>query len=233
MNLGNLTMFDYAGILVGLFLTLSIFSYLLGDNALFRFAVHLFIGVSAGYLVVVTWYNIIFPKLLLPLLENEGRSSNLLTTYLPLIFSLLLLTKLVPRLSGMGSPIMAYLIGIGAATAIGGAIMGTLFPQIISTINLFDGQNNSQGLIWYLVLESSFILIGTLSTLIYFHFGARSGANDPGKRAVWIESIAGVGKIFIAITFGAIFANVLIASLTAFVERWNFIGHFFLSLFQS
>ncbi len=39
--------------LVGFLLTLMVFSYLIGDNPLFRIAVYLFIGVSSGYAATV------------------------------------------------------------------------------------------------------------------------------------------------------------------------------------
>jgi predicted membrane protein len=34
--------------IIGFLLSILVFSYLIGDNPLFRFAIHLFIGVSAG-----------------------------------------------------------------------------------------------------------------------------------------------------------------------------------------
>lgn len=233
MSIANLTPIDLVGALVGIFFTLSIFSYALGDNALFRLAIHIFIGVASGYIVVVTWFNVIWPKLILPVLEWENATNDNLTVLVPLLLSLLLLTKLVPRLTTLGSPVMAFLVGIGVATAIGGAVMGTLFPQVIASINLFDFQTRGQNaaLFWILVIESSFILLGTLSALIYFHFGARSHNDEPPQRTGWIELIARIGKFFIAITFGALFAGVLMAALTAFVERWNFILTTFLSIF--
>ena len=42
----------FTGVISFLF-TLLIFSYVLGDNPLFRVAVYIFIGVSAGYIAVV------------------------------------------------------------------------------------------------------------------------------------------------------------------------------------
>ena len=234
MNITNLTPIDLVGTLMGIFFTLSIFSYALGDNALFRLAVHIFIGVASGYIVVVTWFNVIWPKLILPVLEWENTTNYNLTVLVPLLLSLLLFTKLVPRLTTLGSPVMAFLVGIGAATAIGGAVMGTLYPQVIASINLFDFQTRGQNaaLFWIMVIESSFILVGTLSALIYFHFGAHSHNDEPPQRSVWIELIARIGKLFIAITFGALFAGVLMAALTAFVERWNFILTTFLTIFK-
>ena len=52
---------------IGFLLTLLIFSYLIGDNPLFRSAVYIFIGVSSGYAAVVVWHNVLLPKLFQPL----------------------------------------------------------------------------------------------------------------------------------------------------------------------
>ena len=41
-----------------------VFSYLIGDNPLFRIAVYLFIGVSSGYAATVVWHHVLVPKLL-------------------------------------------------------------------------------------------------------------------------------------------------------------------------
>ena len=40
---------DWIGALFGFILTLVVFSYLIGDNPVFRLTLHLFIGVSAGF----------------------------------------------------------------------------------------------------------------------------------------------------------------------------------------
>ena len=130
---------------------------------------------------------------------------------------------------------MAYLVGIGAAIAIGGALIGTLIPQVIATINLFDFQQSTQpeNIYWIVILESVFILTGTLSTLIYFHFGGRSSDGKSTNRSPIIESIATVGKFFIAITFGVLLANVLIASLSTLAAHWYQITTFILSIFKS
>ena len=50
----------------------------------------------------------------------------------------MLVAKAFPRLSILGSPVMAFLVGVGAAVAIGGALLGTLFPQFTATTQLFD-----------------------------------------------------------------------------------------------
>ena len=54
------------GTIIAFALTLMVFSYIFGDNGLFRLATHIFIGVAAGYAAVVVIYNIIIPVILNP-----------------------------------------------------------------------------------------------------------------------------------------------------------------------
>jgi len=235
MNISAFAPEELIGILVGLFLTLCVFSYIFGDNVLFRLAIHIFIGVASGYLGIILLLNVIWPKVIQPIVTWDNQSSNLILLLIPFLLSLLLLTKLIPRLTPVGSPIMAYLVGIGAAIAIGGALMGTLIPQVLATINLFDtqGTNQPDNVFLIFIIESIFILVGTLSTIIYFHFGARSSDGEVFYRSPFIESIANIGKFFIATTFGVLFANVLIASLSILASHWYQITSFILSIIRS
>jgi len=148
--------------------------------------------------------------------------------------SILLFMKAFPRLSGWGSPVVAYLVGIGAATVIGGAVLGTLFPQVLATINLFNfpGLFGNSSPVWVQISNAVVILVGTISALIFFHFGARNSQDRHPERAAWINAVARIGQIFIAITFGVLFAGVYIASMTAFVERMTFSANFILLFFQ-
>jgi hypothetical protein len=219
---------DQTGMVIGFLLTLSVFSYLLRDNALFRLVIHIFIGVAAAYVAAVIWYNVIWPQLLLPL--GSGDAATTWLALVPLLLSILLLAKAIPRLSAAGSPALAFLVGVGAAVAIGGAITGTIVPQVLASINAGATQTTYPGAArtWLDAVNWGLILLGTIATLAYFHFGARRrGAGQPPSRAAWIEEIAGIGKLFIAVTLGAIFAGVYAASLAALVERLGFIVQFF------
>lgn len=233
MNLANMNLADLSGMLVGLFLTLCVFSYLLGDNALFRFAIHIFIGVVAAYTVVVAFYNVIWPQLIIPLIT--GSQADRLFVLVPLLLGALLLTKAAPRLSGWGGISVAYLVGVAVATAVGGAVLGTLFPQIGAAINVFDRKNMPDSGVDFALaaVDGLIILVGTVSTLVYFQFSARSKANQPPKRPRWVESVALIGQIFIAVSFGTIFAGTYAAALTAFIERWHFLVTVIQTLIQS
>lgn len=230
----NAGLADFIGLVMGLVLTLLVFSYLVGDNPLFRFTIHLFVGVSAGFAGAVALRNVILPKVIFPLLDWSGGTVELTFALVPLILSLLLVGKLSTRFARVGNVAMAYLVGVGAATAIGGAVLGTLFPQVLASMNLLSAGSESTGgfMGGITALFSGLIaLTGTLATLIYFHFSARSIPNGESLRHPVIETIARVGQVFIAVTFGVLFAGVYAASLSAFIERWNFIVSFVTSFF--
>ncbi|KAF0111148.1 MAG: Uncharacterized protein FD147_1086 [Chloroflexi bacterium] len=199
-------------------LTLLVFTYLFGENPVFRFVSALFIGVASGYFAVIIIYQVVLPRLVVPLLEGS------LIALIPLVLSGVLLLKLSPRLSRFGNVSMAYLVGAGAAIAIGGAVLGTLFGQIKGAIAAFEPQINAAGISpVLLILEGGFLLLGTLATLTYFNFGAKNTANMGPRRGLIAAIFAWIGKFFIAITLGAVFAGVLTAAITALVERSDFI----------
>jgi len=225
-----------AGVFSFLF-TLLIFSYLIGDNPLFRIAVYIFVGVSSGYIAAVAWWQLIWPRLGYPLIFGSISMAEKGLLLVPLFGSLLIFMKVSPRLAGMGRVVMAFLVGVGAAVTITGALGGTLIPQVFGTINAFDMtsvRGKDIGFFIEAVSSGAIILAGTVFTLIYFHFGARPKADGSMHRLGVIEVMAWVGRIFIGITLGAIFAGVYAAALTALIERisslinfiTNFIGNF-------
>ena len=50
-------------------LTLFVFSFLYKDNPLYKFAEHLFVGVSAGYYIVLNYWTVIVANLYDPLMK--------------------------------------------------------------------------------------------------------------------------------------------------------------------
>lgn len=217
------------GVLSFLF-TILIFSYLIGDNPLFRIAVYIFVGVSSGYVAAVAWWQVIVPRLIYPL--AFGSVLEKAFAAIPLLGAVLILMKISPRLAGLARIAMAFLVGAGAAVIIAGALSGTLIPQVSATIHAFDVNAASARNISVIevMFNGAFILAGTVFTLIYFHFGARPKADGSMRRQGLIEISAWVGRIFIGITLGAIFAGVYAAALTALIERIssliNFFGNF-------
>src|SRR5690606_27428230 len=94
----------------------------------FRIAVHLLVGVSAGYAGVVTVNRVVVP-VLSQLLADPTSPENTLWL-IPVILSLLLLFKWFRPVSWLGNTSAGILVTIGAAVAFVGAIAGTVIPQV-------------------------------------------------------------------------------------------------------
>jgi len=99
-------------------------------------------------------------------------------------------------------------------------VTGTIFPQTGAAIDEV-GRNSFEGVL---------MLFGTISTLIYFQFSAKRGDDGEYRRNLLTRIFSFIGKVFIAITFGVLFAGVYSAALTAFIERLDFLSSFITSL---
>jgi hypothetical protein len=152
--------------------------------------------------------------------------NQLLLGVIPLILGATLLAKLSPRISWIGSFAMAMLVGVGAATALGGALLGTLIPQAQAAMDAFDLRSSANPALKF--IEAGVMLVGTVVTLAAFQFGAKRAPDGTPKRNVLLEWVASFGRLFIAITFGVLFAGVYMAALTAMIERLNSIIKFFI-----
>lgn len=213
---------DLIWTVIAFFLTLLVFSYILGDNPLFRAVSYLFVGVSAGYIATLILFQVIFPRLLSPLLFSPLNEKLLIS--LPALLGLLLLFKLSRKLSALGNVSMAFLVGTGAAVIIGGAVTGTLFGQIRGTVIPFDLSNaGSPAEAGLQLLGALVMLVGTVTTLVYFQFSAHPKTGQAPVLPAITRVLSKIGQIFIAITLGALYAGVLAAAVVALIERLDFL----------
>ncbi len=209
---------DLLGGVVGLVLTLMILSYLLGDNPLFRIAMYLFVGVAAGYAVVVAVQNVLIPQLIAPVLAMGSQTVDVGAVTLlgfSWLLALLFLLKLQPA-NQIGRFPLALLAGVGAAVAVGGAITGTLLPQASATA--FPIQFSDPGAL----LTGVIIAAGVAATLLTFHYGVRlsTRGEGPGPVAQIIQTgIAPIGRILIGLTFGVMYAGLIAGAAAALAER--------------
>ena len=209
-------MFDMEtiGLWASFILTLMIFSYLLGDNLLYRLAVYVFAGLAAGYSAIVTWDGVIVPWLQDTLLQPNATLDQLALGVAPLLVGLLLLARSwSPRGDGLSRLALAFLIGVGTAVALNGAVHGTLLPMLRST-----GEGVVPG-----DLNGILLAAGVVCTLAYFQYQARRRPEGPDRRRPHVKLLAVVGQGIIVVTLGAIYAAAILTSLTIFSERLGFL----------
>lgn len=208
---------DTIGLLIGFTLTLMIYSYIIGDNPLFRLGVNILVGVSGGYTSVVVLRTIILP-VFAQLIANPISIDSLLWL-VPILLALLLILQRLPGFAWLGDNALALMIGVGSAIALVGAITGTLLPQILRF-----GDNLDLGL-----LESIIVAVLTVCTLLTFYFTGKNTGDGEWKRPLWLRGIVPIGQTVLVITFGFLFATVISTSLVLLTQR---IDYYFTQLMQ-
>jgi len=204
-------MSEVAGLVVSAALTLFILSYLAGDNPLYRLALYLFIGGLVGYSFGIVLRDVLVEMALAGVLSRTSRA------VVPVVLGILLLFKGFPEQGYIGNLSIAYLIGVGTAVAMGGALLGTLAPQIaaagraISPVSLTSFR--------FGLVDGLMVVVGTVATLLSFTF-VRPKRQE--RQAAWERILGGVGwvgRVFLVSAFGITFAGALTASLSILIGR--------------
>ncbi|MBI4229591.1 MAG: hypothetical protein HY608_02025 [Planctomycetes bacterium] len=201
---------NLAGPWIEVALTLCIFSFLYRDNPLFKFAEHLFLGVSVGYLFIQVVFDTFKPKVVDPL--SQGHWAVLV----PVFFGLLVLTRAVPRLAWLSRWTFALIVGFGAGVAIPSIIHTNILSQIAGTIRPIphrpEGGFSTYGMA---DLGTDFsnllVIVGVLSVLVYFFYSIEH--KGP------IRHVARLGTLFLMVSFGAAFGYTVMARMSLLYGR--------------
>jgi hypothetical protein len=198
------------GLIVGAVLTAMVLSYIVGDSFLFRLAVYILIGAGAAYAAVVVIFDVLWPTIQEALARAaQGNYGLLVIVVIGLVLGIMVWFKASPRLAWIGNLSMGYLIGVGAATVLGGVIIGTLGPQIVAAgapVTSPSGGTPS-------VIMTIIAAVGAIITLLSFGY-YRVGRNSPMQ----LINVTG-RRFFLMIGLGAIFALVFMASVTLLLDR--------------
>jgi len=200
---------ELIGIWVSAILTLLIFSFLYKDNPLYKFAEHLFVGISAGYGVALEYHNVFLPNLWRPLNDASIPLVNRLPLLLPFLFGLLLFTRFFEKISWLSRWSLGLIIGIFAGIAIIGYGSGDLVLQIRA--NLLPLWTDK----WLTSFNNLLLTIGLITSLIYFFFSREhKGA---------FGATARVGIWFLMISFGASFGYTVMSRMSLLIGRVYFL----------
>jgi hypothetical protein len=192
------------GLITSFTLTLLIFSYLLGDNFLYRLAVSFFVGLTAAFTTIAVLRSVIIPYFIW---SNTGDALVFAYIFLPAaVLATLLLLKPIPALKSLTNVALAFLIAVGSAVALVGAVNGTIIPLIADT-TVIEGDMLS-------IVNGIIVLIGVVTSLLYFRYQAKLNPDGTVTQGRIITVLRNIGQGFIVVTLGAIYATAILTSLT-------------------
>jgi hypothetical protein len=207
------------GIWIAALLTIAIYSFLYKDNPIYRFAESLLVGVSVGFLIVVTFDTTFVPKALDPLISNfkglinTGSGSSFidfLLILIPITLGALMFARFVPGWAWLSRIALALYIGFGAGASIPANMQSLILNQIEATIRPFLTLRN-----FITVFNALIILCGMISTLFYFFFSKPHTGN--------FGRVARIGTYFLMIFFGATFGYTVMARISLLIGRLTFL----------
>jgi hypothetical protein len=205
------------GVWVAALLTLAVLSAAFAENHLSRAALAVLVGATVGYVAAMTGRAVLWPRAMLIWRDPLGQWPLLLWFFL----GLLLLTRGLPSASWLSDLSLAYLVGVGAALAIGGALLGTAVPQVIAAAA--EPRQVRPGA-WLAAVNVLLVAVGTGGVLFRFTY---TGLGGKGLLArLWsgiAKSWGRVGYVFLLVAFGALFATATISLLALLASRLQFL----------
>ncbi len=212
-------------VLLGGIATLAIFSFLVRENAFYRFFEHVFIGLAAAVLPVLTIRDFLWPKILEPMLGldivvypdgtvSEPYQPLYLLYLIPMAFGSLYYFIYSKRHAWLARLVIGFSLGLSGALAIRGFFAEAL-PQIVGSFKPLIVYINGN----FSAAESfnNVLFVATLLLVFnYFFFTFGKEGSIQGK-------IAPLGRPLLMVCFGAFFGSTVMARLSLLVERVQFI----------
>ncbi len=190
---------------IAAFFTLAIFSFLYKDNPFYRIAEHIFVGVSAAYGLIITYYNAFLPYVYTPLIKGD------FIVIIPVLIGLLFFARFIPKISWLVRIPIVVAMGWGAGVGLPRTFQQNIFEQLkasILTVNSFP--NVWQG-IFNIIMFAGIIL-----TLSYFFFSRKENNKV-------FNTTSKIGTIFIMVSFGATFGYTVMARVSLLIGRILFL----------
>ena len=204
-------MLAIVGVWFAIGLTLCVYSFLYKDNPFFKFAEHLFVGVSAGYLLANTFHHVFLPYIYNPLkLGVTAGKYREFAVLIPAFLGMMMFSRFVPRYGWMVRWPFAFLMGYSAGAKIPVTMQADIFYQIRGTVEPFASPDS----IWP-IINSGLVMLGVMCTLIYFFFSRERKGITGG--------LSEVGIIFLMIGFGASFGYTVMARISLLIGRVDFL----------
>jgi hypothetical protein len=208
------------------FCTISIYSFLIKENQIFRFFEHIFIGIAAGLLPILSLRNFLYPNILAPLFDvdrvvfPDGTSpapyNNYLLFYsIPLLFGTLYYFIYSKKYNWLAKVVIGFTLGASAGLAFK-AFFNEVIPQIISSFKPLVVFDEARSINWFESINNCIFIFTLGAVFFYFFFSFKSESR--GAHAVRVS-----GRYLMMICFGAFFGSTVMARMALLVERVQFL----------
>lgn len=206
------------GVWVAALLTLCIFSFLYRDNPFYRFAEHLFVGVSAGYYIILNFWTVVVPNLWEPLRRSFSAPGGPLRASLddyrlwlviPGALGLLLFTRLFRKIAWVSRWSLALIIGVYAGLKTTGFAQGDFVAQVQASLQtLWTGHP-------WTSFNAVLFTLGLISSLLFFFFSRE-------HRGV-LGGFSKLGMFFLMVAFGAGYGYTVMSRVSLLIGRFQFL----------
>ena len=192
------------------FLTLGILSFLYEDNPWYKLSEAIFVGISAGFWVVILFWDNLVGKF-----WDGWQEEPMLFVGAALGF--LMLLRLVPKIGWISRWPLAFIVGATSGLWLMNYLASNIMMQVKATIqSLFStGYASGYDAGWGAIISSLVIVVGTFTGLVYFYFSKEHKGAFGGA--------ARVGIFFIMITFGASFGYTVMSRMSLLIGRMDFL----------
>lgn len=198
-------MLSQIGLWLAAGLTLALYSFLWKDNPIYRAAEYLYVGVAGGYYIVTT-----YDAYLKPTITDNLAKQHQWVLLIPVVIGLLMYARFFKGIAFLSRWAMAFFMGIGSGYILTTEVQPRFITQIAATIRPFWGTDTVGGSVNNILLAA-----GVMCTLIYFFFTT--------KKITVLDTPARFGRIVMMIAFGASFGNTVMARVSLFIGRVNFL----------
>lgn len=200
-------MYETIGIWTAAIFTLAMYSFLYKENPLYRLGEHLVVGISTGYYIVLTWTQVLKPRLIDPI-ANDGEYILLI----PALVGLLYITRFFPKIAWLSRYPMAFIMGTSMGVGFPLSMKASVLRQLEATILPLY----SAGMPWQIVVGNVVLVLGTLAALIYFFF------SKPHK-GLFFGTGSRIGIWVIMVGFGATFGFTVMGRISLLIGRIQFL----------
>ena len=199
----------FSSTLIAAILTLCIYSFLYKDNPFYRFAEHLVVGVSAGYMTIILFKTTVYDNLYEPLFHNHE-----LKFLLPGILGILMFTRLIPKYGWISRYAIACYLG-SAGLAVPLFLRTHVVRQIHASMLPFGIDKATGEFSVIALINSVIIFVGVICGLTYFFF------SKPHKG--FIGGMANIGICVLMVGFGAAFGYTVMSRISLLIGRLQFL----------